>query len=85
MKYITVATAATILTISSRTTAPQSLPAQTSAQPAAIVQSEFVYETAPFPSVHASTIVDTRAGLVIAFFGGLAKARRTSASGSRVT
>jgi predicted neuraminidase len=70
MKYITVATAATILTISSRTTAPQSVAAQTSAQPAAIVQSEFVYDTAPFPSVHASTIADTRAGLVIAFFGG---------------
>ena len=31
---------------------------------AAILQSEFVYETAPFPSVHASTIAETRDGMV---------------------
>jgi predicted neuraminidase len=31
---------------------------------------EFIYETAPFPSAHASTIVDTRDGLVAAWFGG---------------
>ena len=37
---------------------------------AAIVQSEFLFETAPFPSVHASTLVDTRSGLVAAWFGG---------------
>ncbi|HET7219980.1 MAG TPA: sialidase family protein [Vicinamibacterales bacterium] len=47
--------------------------AQTS-QPAAaadaIVRSEFVYEKAPFPSAHASTIVETPAGLVAAWFGG---------------
>ena len=36
----------------------------------AILQSEFIYENATFPSVHASTIVDTRDGLVTAFFGG---------------
>ena len=35
-----------------------------------IVQSEFIYETAPFPSCHASTIVETKSGLVTAFFGG---------------
>jgi predicted neuraminidase len=43
--------------------------AQAGASPA-ILRSEFFYETAPFPSVHASTIVDTGAGLVAAFFGG---------------
>jgi predicted neuraminidase len=36
----------------------------------AIVQSEFVYERAPFPSAHASTIVETGDGLVAAWFGG---------------
>jgi predicted neuraminidase len=35
-----------------------------------IVQSEFIYETAPFPSAHASTIVETGDGLVAAWFGG---------------
>jgi predicted neuraminidase len=35
-----------------------------------VVQSEFIYETAPFPSVHASTIAETRDGMVAAFFGG---------------
>ena len=37
---------------------------------ASLVSSQFVYETAPFPSAHASTIVATRAGLVAAWFGG---------------
>jgi predicted neuraminidase len=31
---------------------------------------EFVFETAPFASAHASTIVDTKDGLVTAWFGG---------------
>lgn len=35
-----------------------------------IVTHEFVYESAPFPSCHASTIADTPAGLVTAWFGG---------------
>jgi len=34
------------------------------------INSEFVFETAPFASAHASTIVDTRDGLVAAWFGG---------------
>src|ERR1700744_1849863 len=39
-----------------------------------VVKSEFIYETAPFPSCHASTIVETRAGgLVTAWFGGTAE------------
>jgi len=36
----------------------------------AIVTAEFIYEKAPFPSAHASTIVETRSGLVSAWFGG---------------
>jgi predicted neuraminidase len=39
------------------------------AQPG-LVSSEFVYETAPYPACHASTIVETKAGLVAAWFGG---------------
>jgi predicted neuraminidase len=35
-----------------------------------MVRSEFIYETAPFPSAHASTIVETKSGLVAAWFGG---------------
>lgn len=35
-----------------------------------LVKSEFIYETAPFPSCHASTIVETGQGLVAAWFGG---------------
>lgn len=38
--------------------------------PAAIVSSEFIYETAPFPECHASTLVETPAGIVAAWFGG---------------
>jgi len=36
----------------------------------AIVKSEFLYESAPFPQAHASTIVETPSGLVAAWFGG---------------
>lgn len=35
-----------------------------------VLSSEFIYETAPFPSCHASTIVETKEGLVSAWFGG---------------
>jgi len=38
-----------------------------------IVSREFIYETAPFPSAHASTIVETPDGLVAAWFGGTAE------------
>ena len=33
-------------------------------------KAEFIYETAPFPQCHASTIAETRGGLVAAWFGG---------------
>ncbi len=36
----------------------------------AVLKSEFIYETAPFPSCHASTIVESKNGLVAAWFGG---------------
>ena len=35
-----------------------------------IVTSELIFERAPFPSAHASTIVETRGGLLAAWFGG---------------
>jgi predicted neuraminidase len=38
--------------------------------PSPIVHSEFVFETVPFASAHASTIAETPAGLVSAWFGG---------------
>lgn len=36
----------------------------------AIVRTEFIYEQAPFPSCHASTIAESKGGLVAAWFGG---------------
>jgi predicted neuraminidase len=36
----------------------------------ALVKSEFIYERAPFPECHASTIVETGRGLTVAWFGG---------------
>jgi len=38
-----------------------------------VVRSEFIYDTAPFPSCHASTIVETSRGFVAAWFGGTAE------------
>jgi predicted neuraminidase len=36
----------------------------------AIVRTEFIFEQAPFPSCHASTIAETKGALVAAWFGG---------------
>ncbi len=35
-----------------------------------LLLSEFIYETAPFPKCHASTIVESGGGLIAAWFGG---------------
>ncbi|WP_428305763.1 sialidase family protein [Lacipirellula sp.] len=43
--------------------------ADLAAQPG-LVSSEFIYEFAPFPSCHASTLVETGDGLLGAWFGG---------------
>ena len=45
--------------------------------PGGVVTSEFIYETAPFPECHASTIAESQGHLVAAWFGG------TSALGPR--
>lgn len=42
----------------------------------AIVKQEFIYEEAPFPKCHASTIVETSEGLVCAWFGGTTEGHR---------
>jgi predicted neuraminidase len=39
------------------------------AQPG-LIASKFIFENAPFPSAHASTIVETKSGLLAAWFGG---------------
>ena len=49
------------------------IPLPALAADAAIVKSEFIYERAPFPSCHASTIVETKRGLMAAWFGGTAE------------
>jgi predicted neuraminidase len=35
-----------------------------------VIKSEFIYETAPFPECHASTIAESKGGLIAAWFGG---------------
>lgn len=46
------------------------MPTAASADSPAVLTSEFIYEAAPFPSCHASTIAETPEGLVAAWFGG---------------
>jgi predicted neuraminidase len=40
---------------------------------AALMKSEFIYDTGPYPSIHATTIVETPGGLASAWFGGTAE------------
>jgi predicted neuraminidase len=50
------------------------VPLRVTAEDAAVLTREFIYETAPFPSCHASTIVEPKPGeLVTAWFGGTAE------------
>jgi predicted neuraminidase len=44
--------------------------AAATAEGQAVVAASFVFEKAPFAAAHASTIVETRAGLLAAWFGG---------------
>jgi predicted neuraminidase len=44
-------------------------PERPATQPGVVVE-EFIYESAPFPECHASTIAETEHGLVTAWFGG---------------
>lgn len=37
---------------------------------AGVLRSQFLYESAPFPSCHAATLAESRRGIVAAFFGG---------------
>jgi predicted neuraminidase len=67
MTYTTL-TAAALLLVIAHPTPPLSAEGQGAAT--AIVSSEFLFETAPFPSVHASTIAETPQGMVAAWFGG---------------
>src|SRR6266403_23463 len=46
------------------------------AQQRGLLKSEFIFETAPFPSCHASTIVEVNGALVCAWFGGTAERNR---------
>jgi predicted neuraminidase len=50
--------------------APAILPAQPASTHPAVRRWEFIYTAAPFVSAHASTIAETRDGLVAAWFGG---------------
>src|SRR5215510_1249961 len=48
------------------------LPFSTLAQSPApgVIKSEYIYETAPFPECHASTLAESKGKLVAAWFGG---------------
>ncbi len=52
---------------------PPRYPAAQRATSRILTRNEFIYETAPFPSCHASTIAETKGGLIAAWFGGTAE------------
>lgn len=63
--------AAAILTAASTSACAAQSTAKTASNSDPIVLQEFIYEKAPYPSCHASTIVETaQGGLVAAWFGG---------------
>lgn len=71
VKLVMLAAIVSVAALGSRSVARTAPGVQGASAPSsAIVRSEFLFETAPFPSVHASTIVETRDGLVAAWFGG---------------
>jgi predicted neuraminidase len=61
---------ATIGFAAALTTCGHSAVAEESDPQPGIVATGFIYETAPFPRCHASTIVETNEGLAAAWFGG---------------
>src|SRR5262245_48991914 len=56
------------LPLSQFTAMPQ--PSTPIADQPGLLKSEFIYEKAPFPECHASTIAETKDGLIAAWFGG---------------
>jgi hypothetical protein len=61
--------------------APSSVPASSPAFGAAegstaLVKSEFIHESGPYPQIHATTLVETGTGLVAAWFGGTHEGHR---------
>jgi predicted neuraminidase len=50
-------------------------PAPSGSRPA-ILKSEFIYDTGPYPQIHATTLVETPSGLVAAWFGGTAEGKK---------
>jgi len=61
---------ALLVSCASRSTQQSAEKEKTSALESAVIKSEFIYETAPFPSCHASTIAETPGGFIAAWFGG---------------
>lgn len=51
-------------------TIPMACPEAIAETDAAVLKAEFIFESAPFAECHASTIAETDAGLVAAWFGG---------------
>lgn len=55
--------------MSSASPFPDHIPGYVTPHPG-LVASELIYESAPFPSCHASTLVETEGALLVAWFGG---------------
>ncbi len=62
--------AITLLGFSDSSVTAQSLSEAADISPDAIIKSEFIYESGPYPQIHASTITECPQGLVAAWFGG---------------
>jgi predicted neuraminidase len=65
IKLISLAGIAALFMLSACTKTPE--PNKVKAE---VLKAEFIYESAPFPQCHASTIVETNGGFLAAWFGG---------------